>query len=457
MCSILGRFAYETPGSEDNVKQSIQLSISTTGFVHLVHKTGFVLGKFFRGKIGCLLAFWLAFVICPLRALPAQDSLAYYDRAVELIELGRYASAHRLLQEGLQQTGFEPRLVTLMVENALKHFSVRRGVQVFFLQDSINEKTRRGGQEGSSFTAVVYYPNRLLLRVLQQKPDFPIAHKLLGDFYRLQMPKDGAADLVDTDRLMRLKEKILSHYLKAAQLGLNEVEVNRWLGDYYLGLNQKDQARQFYRRNVEPEARDAASALKLADLALASNQFSEAFNHAMTALELLPQRNTVARYRARRLAALALLNLGESESFVQEAQACIQLIPGLQQAYLDLLDYYFSQENEDQIQRLLREMLLNNPYERAGFQALEKYAVNSGNFDSATQLLDEIVLKFEFSDQVMGQVYWTKGNLLYHQGQLAEARKLWEISRSYFSKMLPEDSSLLKQVGILGQNSPPEN
>ena len=433
--------------------------VKETGSVHWLHRTGFIISVFCRLDMGCGALVLLAVVFGLWRSAPAQDSLglAYYDRAVELIESGRYASAHRLLEEGLQQVGFEPRLVTLLVENALKHACAREGFQTFFLKDSTTETSQKHSASSSSAVTVLYYPGRLLARVLQQEPGFARAHKLLGDFYRLQLPRDGATALVNADLLMQLKEKILKHYLKAVQLGLDAVGVNRWLGDYYLSLNQKDQARQFYRRNIDPQPRDAASALKLAKLALEENQFSEAFNYAMTALELLPEERILERYHARRLAALSLLNLGEVEHFLQEAKICIQLLPGLQQAYLDLLDYYMKQEDEEHIRALLREMLLNNPYERAGFQALETYAVHSGGFDAASQLLDEIVLKFEFSDQVMGQVYWTKGNLLYHQGKLAEARKLWEISRSYFSKLLPQDSTLLKQVGMLGQNAPPEN
>ena len=53
----------------------------------------------------------------------------------------------------------------------------------------------------------------------------------------------------------------------------------------------------------------------------------------------------------------------------------------------------------------------------------------------------------------MGNIYLYRGNILFRQGLADEARKLWEISRGYFKKCLPENHPIFKQIGNVTQRS----
>jgi hypothetical protein len=64
-----------------------------------------------------------------------------------------------------------------------------------------------------------------------------------------------------------------------------------------------------------------------------------------------------------------------------------------------------------------------------------------------------MMIVFEHSDEAMGNIYRFRGNLMLHRGFTEEARKLWDISRKYYSRFLPEDSPVLKQVGDISRES----
>ena len=92
-------------------------------------------------------------------------------------------------------------------------------------------------------------------------------------------------------------------------------------------------------------------------------------------------------------------------------------------------------------------MFLSNPFDLKGYRCLETYLKNTRNYMFADTLFEELQLIYEDWDEVMANIYWSKGNLSYQQNRKTEASRLWEISRNYMRKYLPEDHPLIKQVG----------
>ncbi len=384
--------------------------------------------------------------------LPAQetqnDSLFVFQQVEDLIAQGQYASAHLLLKDYLEHVGEKPFFVCLMVENGLKHFYDHDNYQIFYLRDSeVQWNHKLLDTLNNVRTARLRYPQRILKRLIQTHPNLAKPYQLLGYYYELQYNDLSDIDIIPMNRIQMLEKEIYRNYRKAFQLGSRDVSVVRWLGDYFYRNNQVDQAEKYYRLNIKKPHQDAISYLRLAEIYVHRKMYTEAYQYAMTALKLFPATEVYLRYDAIRLAARVLKELGELDKYVYYLKECIRILPDVQDAYLDLIDYYLWDEKYDQAEETFRQMLLNNPFDLQGYKALVKYVLKTGHYLFASKLFDEMLLKFENSDEVMANVYRFKGNLAYFQDMPEEAKKFWELSRNYLKRYLPPHSPLIREVG----------
>ena len=378
------------------------------------------------------------------------DSLFVLQQVKDLIAQRQYASAHLLLKDYLEQVGEKPFFVCLLVENGLRNFYQHDNYQIFYLRDTETQWNQKLLDTLKNVrTARLRYPERILKRLIQSYPEMAKPYQLLGYYYEIQYEDLSDIDIIPMNRVKMLEKKIYENYRKAFQLKCRDIGVVRWLGDYFYRNNQIDQAEKYYRLNIEKPRQDALSYLRLAEIYFHKKLYTEAYQYAMTALKLFPATEVYLRYDAIRLAARVLKELGEINKFVYYLQECIRLLPDVQDAYLDLIQYHVQDENYDQAEETFRQMLLHNPFDLQGYRALEKYVLKTGHYFFASKLFDEMLLKFENSDEVMANVYRFKGNLAYFQGMPEEAKKFWELSRNYLKRYLPPNSPLIKEVGDL--------
>lgn len=381
-------------------------------------------------------------------AVFAQDSTAHIQTALSLMQNHQFATANDYLLSAIQKTGFQPDLVCLQVDNALTNHFYRRGYVSFYLTDS--DSASRDKRQLISF---LQYPDRQLRRVIEQYPDYALAYKLLGDFHRLKISSDLDSTLMNLKAVGEIEEKVFSNYNKAAQLGYNDPLVNRWLGNYYKKRNQPKNAKVFYEKNVESGFEDPMTFYQLAEISYREKQYSQSYHFASRALDGLTNEEIDLRYRTLRIAAISLLYLGEIDRFKRQIQECIQLLPDRQECYIALLKYHDEKKNVDQMEEIILDMLGNNPYDLPGYNYLEEFVVKYNRYLFSEKLFENMMLTFEHSDHVMGNIYWYRGNLFFHQGLTEEAKKLWEISRSYFSKFLKTDDPVFKRIGNISSSS----
>ena len=164
-------------------------------------------------------------------------------------------------------------------------------------------------------------------------------------------------------------------------------------------------------------------------------------------MQLFPAEDIYLKYDALRLASNSLKELGDDARFVEHITECFQLVPELQTAYLDLIEFYNEKQEYNQAEEIFQKMFLANPFDLKGFRFLETYLRNTRNYAFADTLFEELQLIYEDWDEVMANIYWSRGNLSYQQNRKTEASRFWEISRNYMRKYLPEDHPLIKQVG----------
>ncbi len=388
------------------------------------------------------------------REISPLDSANVVRDADRLIQNKQFASAHQLLEKAIQAFGLQPVFACLMVENALKNHFTHRNFQVFYLRDYPSQWN--GGRNDSlrNFEVVsLRYPDRWLKKIIERHPDYGPAYKLLGDYYDMQLSYQAESDMLKKQSIQEIENRIFANYQKVVKLGLKDAYVFRWLGDYYFKQEHFNKAKDFYLRNVENHFQDPISYFRLAQIYFQEKQYSQGFKFANLALQKFSEDEIYMRYESLRLAALSLLNLGEEERFLDYEFEAIHLLPDQQDAYLDVMEYYDRREDVATIEKLVREMLKNNPYDRKGFEYLEKFVVKYNNFLFSEKLFEELIVQFESSDEAMGNIYLYRGNILFRQGLADEARKLWEISRSYFKKCLPENHPIFKQIGNVTQRS----
>lgn len=391
--------------------------------------------------------FFLACIIIFFKSGSSQDLNSYLTSVDELIQKKKYASAHTVLDSAVSALGLQPNLVCLMVDNVLKHHYFHRSYKIFYLKNKEND------EKASNEVVVFRYPDRLLNKTLEQNSQFALAHKLLGDFNNLQLSDNKELKFLSPEIYNSIKEKVFSGYLRAVQLGYNDVNVNIWIGKYYKDIDQLKLARQYYQMNIDSNLDDPRAFCYLAEIYLSEKKYSQAYNYAVSALQNYTDLSLNLRYQATRWAALSLYNLGEEARFLDYIFECIQLFPDMQESYLDLLQYYEDKNDVERSQKIIRQMLLNNPYDEKAYKYLERYCVKRNNYVFGDKLFEEMMIVFEHSDEAMGNIYRFRGNLMLHRGLTEEARKLWDISRNYYSRFLPEDSPVLKQVGDISRES----
>lgn len=384
----------------------------------------------------------------------SEDSVLFNQQIQDLINQKQYASAHILLEDFLQQSGLKPFYACWMVENGLLHYFRHENYHIFYLMDEPNHWNESTPDTTRNMRiARLRYPEHILKAIIHQHPGYARAYKLLGDYYNMQIQDMNALELPDTNRMNNLEKLVFQYYTQAEKLNYQDVQINQWLGIYYRRINQIDLAEKYFLRNIKPPHHDAISFLNLAEISYQRKKYASAFNYAIQAVKYFSPIEVYLKYDAKRLAARSLLALGDEERFLQYIEDCIQMLPDVQDAYIDLFQYYEGNGRGEEAEAVLKKMLLANPFDRKGYTVLENYIIKHQNYFFGERLFDEMLLKYENWDEVLANIYWSKGNLAFAQGLKSEAENFWEISRNYMRRYLPENSPLLKQVGDVARLS----
>jgi len=378
------------------------------------------------------------------------DSLLLRQQVNNLIQKGNYASAHILLEEYIEQHGMKPDLTTLMVSNGLTHYYRHENYEFFLIKDSeetirtINDARLQNIRIGR-----LRYPQRILENLLQQYPDFAYTYKLLGDYYDIQLRDLNNFEFAKPNNIKALEEKIFNYYSQADMKGHKDSYMWRWLGDYYAENNQLDLAETYYKKNITKPISDPISLYRLAEINYQKKLYTQAYNYAQESIKQFQAEDIYLKYDALRISANSLKELGEYDRFLEIINESIQLIPDLQDGYLSLIQFYSSPMQYEKIESLYSQMFMKNPFELSGYRSFETYIVNSNNYGFADTLFNTMLLKYENWDEVLANIYWSKGNLAFYQKLPQESNRFWEISRNYMRHYLPENHSLIKQVGSI--------
>ncbi len=375
---------------------------------------------------------------------PAADSVLFMQQIKTLVEQKNYATAHILLEEYIEQNGMKLQVTTLMIQNGLTHYYRQENYDLFLLKDDINtgKKVRIGR---------LRYPQRILENLIEQNPNYAYAFKLLGDYYNIQLKDLSNFEFAKATEIKKLEEKIFHYYSQADQLGFQNSYIYRWLGDYYSNTNQTDIAEKYYKKNLSKSTPDPISLYRLAEINYQKKLYTQAYNHALESTKFFMSEDIYLKYDALRLAANSLRELGEFDRFQEMINECIQLIPELQDAYLDLILYYRSPLIVEKVETLFTEMFMKNPFELEGYRSFEDYVIANNAYTLADTLFNTMLLKYENWDEVLANIYWSKGNLAFQQNLTKDSSRFWEISRNYMRRYLPENHKLIKQVGEIAQ------
>jgi hypothetical protein len=381
------------------------------------------------------------------------DSTSVVIEYRKLVEDGKYASANEYLKKAVQELGFQPYLICAMVENAFEnHFGHKNYISFYLINLDQNSSKNQTRNETSGKISFLRYPDELLNKMVSQHPEYALAYKLMGDFNKLILSSSETGKIENGDS-KRIREEIFTNYSRAFHLQYNNVDVNRWLGDYYFSQNQANIAKEYYLKNIESGFKDTMSYFKLAKIYFQEKQFNKSYEYVTKALPNISHSEINIKHEATRIAALSLRYFGEESGFIKYIKNCIELLPDEQSCYLSLLEFYDEKQNINEIEKLTFRMLEHNPYDLEGFNYTENVIIKYNRFLLGEKVFENIILKYENMDWAMGNVYLFRGNLLFKQGMPEEAKKMWEISRNYFGKYLPEDDPIFKDIGQMSNKS----
>ncbi len=376
------------------------------------------------------------------------DSTIFFQKVTELIQKKQYASAHLLIEDRIQKFGLNPFNVCLLVENGLKHYFRHDSFDIFYIRD--HESSKQKAREGDTRKIIISrlrHPQRLLEKIIMDKPNNAFSHKLLGDYYDIQFKEMSKFEFIHKSKIHQLEENIFNYYSQAEKLGFEDPYVYRWLGEYYMNKKQFEMAEKYFNNSVNKEIEDPISYHRLAEVSYQKKLYTQAYNFAIKSLKYYRTEDIYLRYDALLLAAKSLKELGENNKFLKIINECIQTLPDKQEAYISLAGYYFERGKQNSAESIFRDMLFNNPYDLEGYRTFENYLMESKQYPYADSLFSELILNFENWDEAMANIYWSKGNLAFYQGLESEAKNFWEISRNYMQKYLPENHPTIKEVG----------
>ena len=396
----------------------------------------------------------LAFLLFMIPAfLISQEARDYLQKADDLIVKKEYAAASQLLESSIRTLGFQGQIIIKMTDNVLQHFFLQRDFEIFYLRNASDIRLKTDSSDSNPAAVAFRYPDRWLKKVIDNDPQSAGAYKLLGDYYDLKLSHILDSDLAAVEKVVIARDLVLENYLRAVQLGFSDPDVNLWLGKHYLDANQLMLARQYLLANAAQEFEHPQTRCYLAEIHYREKKYTQCLTDAQKALEGEQALSLTEKYNAYRLAALSFYHLDEGGQFLANIQHCLDIFPDHQDAYIDLLTYYDENKLTAESHALIREMLMYNPYDIAGYKYLEQRSVKQNDYHFGEKLFEEMMLRFEHSDQVMGNIYRFRGNLFFFQGYTEQAKAQWDISRKYFSRYLPEDSIELKEIGDISRES----
>ncbi len=376
------------------------------------------------------------------------DSADVIATARQLIQQKQFATAHALLDSAITLYGPIPSLVCLEIENVLEHHFTHKDFKTFYLRNYPQHwEESQTAQIQNSAIRFLRYPDRILKKLLEKNPKAACAYRLLGDYYNLILNNKLETYTLSRKEIADLEKQIVENYSKAVELGLQDKEIYLWLGDYYQQQNNFKRAKWYYQKTLDVNPNDPIANFRLAQIYYQEKQYSQAVARASSALDNFSDDDIYLRYDALILLAESYRELGEMDDFVDAIVEAIQFLPDQQRAYLLLIDYYDAKGQLQEAEQLFRQMLLHNPYDRPGFERLEKFVVEHNDFLFSENLFNDLIVRFENNDEVQGNLYWFRGNILWQQGLTEEAQQMWQLAKKYLKKCYPPNHPILKEIG----------
>ncbi len=407
---------------------------------------------------------WIGYIVLVIGLLSSQrvsaqaveftlpDSAEVISVAQTYIAQKQFATAHALLDSAIEVYGNVPQFICLQIENVLQHHFTHKDFKTFYLRNYPESwSATHSLQLQNAAIRFVRYPNRILEKLIEKAPETACAYKLLGDYYNLILSNKLETFNLSRKEINQLEKTILENYERAVANGYQDPEVFLWLGDYYQRQKQYRQAQHYYELTLAVQADNAVANFRLAQIFFQEKQYSQAITRARLALDNFSDEDIYLRYDALILLASSYRALGETDAFMDAITDAIQFLPDQQQAYLLLIDYYDENGQIQEAETVFRQMLLHNPYDRPGFRRLEQFVVKHNDFLFSESLFEELVVKYENNDEVLGNLYWFRGNILWKQGLAEEAQQMWQLATKYLKKCYPPNHSIFKEIGKISR------
>ncbi len=407
-----------------------------------------------KSYIVIFIVFWGGFSILRAQAVSfvLPDSAEVISTAQTYIEQKQFASAHALLDSAIHVYGLVPQFICLQIANVLQHHFTHKDFKTFYLRNYPESwNNARSLQLQNTAIRFIRYPNRILEKLIEKNPKIACAYKLLGDYYNLILSNKLETFTLSQKEIQQLEKQILDNYEKAVANGYRDPEVFLWLGDYYQRQKQYRQAQQYYQKTLQVQHNNAVANFRLAQIYYHEKQYSQAITRARLALDNFSEEDIYLRYDALILLAKSYHALGETDAFIDAITEAIQFLPDQQQAYLLLIAHYEEQGQIPEAEAVFRQMFVHNPYDRPGFRRLEQFVVKHNDFLFSEALFEELVVKFESNDEVLGNLYWFRGNILWKQGLTGEAQQMWQLATKYLKKCYPPQHPIFKEIGRISR------
>ncbi|WP_319481538.1 tetratricopeptide repeat protein [uncultured Draconibacterium sp.] len=362
------------------------------------------------------------------------------DEANKLIELKKYESAYKLLDDA-DPNNEKPEIAIAKTELLINYYVTTEKHQIFALKDlNPNEELSaiRGGE--GNFSRFKFSPNTVLPDLIEKYPDNYELQKELGNFYHeIHLKYDDNWLLPDSV----LVNKFQSYYLNAYKHDVFDAWSAYGIGYAYLINLDYQSSIPYFKKSIELNNKDPYSNYNLAYAYLYTDQTEKGIESAKKALDLYDDPGNMANVA--RMIAVMYLELEDSVNALEYYKRSDLIQPDNYSTVEALLELEMDLNMESYKERT-KQLFLLAPEAPTVYQDLMRFYWTVNKPDELIEFLSEQTSNYSADYKVSGNLKFYTALIQHDKKDFKNAKLNFQLAKEAYEKVFDADHQVFKVI-----------
>ena len=362
------------------------------------------------------------------------------DEANKLIKLKKYESAYKLL-DNADPNNEKPEIAIAKTKLVLNFYVTSEMHQIFALKDlTPNEKLSaiRGGE--GNYSMYKFSPNTILLDLIEKHPNNYELQKELGNFYH-EIHLNYENNWLIPDSV--LVNKFKNYYLNAYEKGVFDSWSAYGIGYAYLINLDYQSAIPFLKKSIELNSKDPYSNYNLAYAYLYTDQTEKGIESAKKALDLYDDPDDKANVA--RMIAVMYLEQEDSVNAIEYYKKADAIQPNNYSTVKALLELEMDLNMEAYRQRT-KQFFLLAPEAPTIYQDLMRFYWTANNPDELIRFLSEQTNNYSTDYTVSGNLKFYTALIQHDKKDFKNAKLNFRLAKEAYEKVFDADHQVFKVI-----------